>query len=1053
MRLLFPVALLFVVLPEPAAVAQVSQGAIAGTVRDATGAGVPRATVRTVCQDTGRAREVVSSDRGDYSVLALTSGSYVVTAEASGFRAAQLLVRVLVGTTSAADLTLPVEGVSASVSVSAATALARDRYQVAGVITRAQIDSLPLNGRSFLELAKLEPGVTSPVRGTNNRMFVNSLGSGHQTIPRIGNTRVTMDGGSVATIGGIGTVLQVSQDAIDEFQLATVNLDVASGPTTNGAVSVVTRAGANTVRATGFLFYRDDTLAAHPGLVKDVTNPDPFFRRVQGGVSVGAPLYRDRAFAFASYERNNQDGVVAVWPSAPEFLALGGIFPSPFRGNLFTVRVDVQPRTRHHVLLRHSHDDNDAFAPPGSAMPLLPSAWSRIANRVDQSLAGLTSLLSDHAASDVRFSVLSMRTDESPPESKDCAGCFGLGSARSSVQGAGLTFGRNRQGWQDGWRAQLTADVSWQSGRHQLRAGTNWEHSEYTTATISSEPAQLVLWSPLQTRIRNPSMPLPASFETPADILQLPLRSFQAGVGSDANLQRGFRDVRVLDSLRLYAAHAWRLAPRWTVNAGLAWLYEPNVLNHDLTKPDLLIPILGRNGLRPPAARPIGPSPAAGLTWMATSDGKTLVRGGAGHYTDGLSWANSVHLFNERRYLMPLGGGRFVVSGSNVQLGGRTLDFRQPTAFSGQQLLDVLPQVRAGLEAGLPPGNRDFSLRNLNRSKEGANLSDPRYGVPTAIHAGAGVERALSFDIIVSADVVYRRFMHTFVNGIDYNRFYSAAGPVIPACTPAQRADDGAPCSNGPLYFDTTAGRARYRGLLLRLNKRLAAGTQLLAAYAFGSWRGTNGSAVGTVEPTGGRATGFNNDDWFENDGPLATDVRHVLSISGTVGAPAGLDVAFSINAASRPPFSAYVSGLDFNHDGTADDLLPGSRVNQFGSSLNKDDLGRLVAAYNRDYANRVFAVGGTPVAAPEVALPQAYDFNDSFLTVDARLGRTIELGSGSRLFLFAEVFNLFNTANLIGYGGDLSNPTTFGQPGASVSQVFGSGGPRAAQIGARLRF
>jgi hypothetical protein len=171
------------------------------------------------------------------------------------------------------------------------------------------------------------------------------------------------------------------------------------------------------------------------------------------------------------------------------------------------------------------------------------------------------------------------------------------------------------------------------------------------------------------------------------------------------------------------------------------------------------------------------------------------------------------------------------------------------------------------------------------------------------------------------------------------------------------------------------------------------------------------------------------------------------------VGAPAGLEVAFILNATSRPPFSAYVSGLDFNHDGTADDLLPGSRVNQFGRSLDSNDLTRLVLAYNRDHANRVFSVGGTPITAPPVELPQTFDFNDNFLTVDARLGRNFTLGTGARLFVFAEVFNAFNTLNLIGYGGDLSNPATFGQAGASFSQVFGSGGPRAAQFGARLRF
>ena len=439
---------------------------------------------------------------------------------------------------------------------------------------------------------------------------------------------------------------------------------------------------------------------------------------------------------------------------------------------------------------------------------------------------------------------------------------------------------------------------------------------------------------------------------------------------------------------------------------------------------------------------------------MATADGKTRVRAGAGHYVDGTSWVNSIHLLNERRYLMPLGNGRFIVSGANLLFEGRPLDFRQPTSFTGQQLLRLLPGVRAELEAALNPANRDFTLRNLNRAKEGSNLSDPDSDAPSAIHAGFGVQRELPLGIVASADVVYKRFSHTILNGIDYNRYYSASGPVIPACTPAQRNDDRAVCSNGPIYFDTTAGRARYHGLLVRVEKRLSAGTQLLASYALGSYSGTNGSATGTVESTGGRATGFNSDNWIENDGPLPSDLRHVLNVSGMVTVPWRFEVSFNVAAYSRPPFSPYVLGLDFNHDGTSDDLLPGTRVNQFGRGLDKGDLARLVEAYNRDFANRTFSVGGSPVTAPPIVLPPTYDFNDGFFSADVRVGRSFELGAATRrLFLFIEGFNLFNTRNLVDYGSDLSNAASFGRPGAGLSQVFGSGGPRAAQVGARAYF
>ena len=1054
MRSFLTLALALAVFPAATALAQVPYGGITGTIRDVSAAGVPRATVLIVNSDTGQAREVLSSDRGDYAAPDLPPGTYRVAVEAAGFRRTEQSVQVRVGTANVVDLTLQVGNVAETVTVNPSTQLNRDHHQVDGVVSRTQIQSLPLNGRNFLELAKLEPGVTSPVRGTNNRTFIASLGSGLQTIPRVSSARVTMDGANVGTLGGIGTVLQVSPEAIEEFQIATVNLDTSTSFSSNVAVNIVTRAGSNTMRGSGAIFYRDDQMAAHPGLARDPENPDPFFRRVQGGMSLGGPIRSDRAFFFASYERTDQHGVVSVQPSAPEFAPLGGIFPTPLSGNLLMIRIDAQPHLRHHAVFRHGRDDNRAFGPLGAmGTTLLPSAWSEVKNRVDQSLGALTSIVSRRAVNDARFAFLSMSTPDSPAEPKDCPGCFGLGSPRTIVSGAGLTFGQARTVTFEGWRAQLTDDLSLAIGGHQVRFGLTWEHSSIDATLITQEPAQLTLWSPQQVLARNSTIPLPAAFTTVEDVFQLPLRSFQTGVGSDGNLQRGFRATRLLDVIRLYSSDTWRVSPRSTVNFGLSWVYEPNALNYDLSKPALLIPLLGADRLGPPAIRRASVSPLAGWTWMATADGKTLVRTGVGHYVDGTSWVNSIHLVNERRYLMPLGNGRFTVSGANILFEGRPLDFRQPTALTGQQLLNLLPGVRTELEAALRPGNRDFSLRNLNRAKEGSNLADPDYTAPSAIHAGLGVQRELPFGIVASADVVYKRFKHTFLNGIDYNRFYSASGPVIPECTPAQRNDDQAVCSNGPIYFDTTAGRARYRGLLVRVEKRLSAGTQLLASYALGSYSGTNGSATGTVESTGGRATGFNSDNWFENDGPLPSDVRHVLNASGIMMVPWRFEVSFNVAAHSRPPFSPYVLGLDFNRDGTSDDLLPGSRVNQFGHGLDRDDLARLVNAYNRDVANRVFNVGGTPVTAPPIVLPPTYDFNDGFFSADVRVGRSFNLGAARRLFLFVEVFNLFNTRNLVDYGSDASNTATFGQPGAGLSQVFGSGGPRAAQAGARVRF
>ena len=99
--------------------------------------------------------------------------------------------------------------------------------------------------------------------------------------------------------------------------MSTVNFDPATSLTSNGAINIVTRSGGNDYHGSGFSFYRDHNLAAYPALRRDPSNPDPFFQRDQFGSYLGGPIRKDRAFFFASYERNDQRGVISVQPGTP----------------------------------------------------------------------------------------------------------------------------------------------------------------------------------------------------------------------------------------------------------------------------------------------------------------------------------------------------------------------------------------------------------------------------------------------------------------------------------------------------------------------------------------------------------------------------------------------------------------------------------------------------------------------------------------------------------------------------------------------------------------
>jgi len=280
--------------------AQAPTGAIAGAVRDPSGAAVVGGQIKAVSGATGLARTVVSSGQGNYSIPALLAGEYEVSAEAPSFQRLVRTVLVEAGATTTADFALRVGEVTESVTVDAASPqMHYDSHTVGGVVTHSQIEDLPLNGRGFLELAKLEPGVQPPSRTSSNRIFVPVLGAPGGNNGR--GTRVTVDGGSIMAVGNGGSAMGFSQEPVQEFQVSTVNFDLSTGPTFSGAINVVTRSGGNDLHGAAFYFFRDHTLGAYPALSRDPANPNPFFQRRQFGFALGGPIRHDRLFFFTNW--------------------------------------------------------------------------------------------------------------------------------------------------------------------------------------------------------------------------------------------------------------------------------------------------------------------------------------------------------------------------------------------------------------------------------------------------------------------------------------------------------------------------------------------------------------------------------------------------------------------------------------------------------------------------------------------------------------------------------------------------------------------------------
>ena len=281
-----------------AALAQAPVGIISGKVADESGGVIPGASIMIKNKTAGAERQLVSAVDGAFGVSGLPGGLYDVRVEAKGFRTIVREATVETGATTTADIRMLVGEVTEVVSVQAATSqIEYERHAIDGVITRQKIQELPLNGRSFLQLAFLEPGVTvSP--GTTAQY--NSLFSVSVLGAESNKTAITVDGGNVRNAIEGQTQINLSQEMVQEFQLSSANFDLSTGITSSGAVNIVTRGGGNDFHGSGYFFFRDHNMSAYPNLVRSALTPDPFFARATRGSGWAAPSRRTRPFSFST---------------------------------------------------------------------------------------------------------------------------------------------------------------------------------------------------------------------------------------------------------------------------------------------------------------------------------------------------------------------------------------------------------------------------------------------------------------------------------------------------------------------------------------------------------------------------------------------------------------------------------------------------------------------------------------------------------------------------------------------------------------------------------
>jgi hypothetical protein len=233
--------------------------------------------------------------------------------------------------------------------------------------------------------------------------------------------------------------------------------------------------------------------------------------------------------------------------------------------------------------------------------------------------------------------------------------------------------------------------------------------------------------------------------------------------------------------------------------------------------------------------------------------------------------------------------------------------------------------------------------------------------------------------------------------GLDLNHFNSVRGPVIPKCTAAQQNDPQALCTTGPiLAFEPTSNQT-YKGLLLKADKRLSRGLQVLGSYAWSSNTGTAGS--------GGTSTvGLNLDNWHKDPGPLPTDYTHIANLAGVVQLPKRFELGLNFFLLERAAVQRHRWRNRFQRRRDHRRSAAWDYGECVQPGLGRSDVVRLVDAFDQTYAG--YERSSRP-PIPRLTLPASYALGDNFHSLDLQLSQTFLFRDPWRLSLIGEVFNL----------------------------------------------
>jgi len=988
--------------------AQTLGGSLRGAVEDGQGARVASAAIAARLNSSSLARVVSCDDHGNFRMDDLRPGTYRVTVSAHGFANALADVIVAVGAVRDITVTLKPPPISQTVDVHAqSSSITTQTMDIASqvhqsIVSGHDLEALPLPARSFANIAYLAPG-TEPVEPsdpTKARITAVSTGGSSGL-----NNELSVDGGDNSDdyIGGF--LQNFSPDSIQEFAVRTSQEDADTGGTTAGSVMLTTKSGTNEWHGDAAFYERAADLNARFPIENPAPNPKQPFSRQNYVGTLGGAIVGDKFWFFTAFDGVHEDASIAYSPaSITQFdalatLASDGLIPGvssitvpenvpiPFRDYFGSERLDWAQSTKSQWYLRGSSDSyttHNNLVQQGT----LPSTGLLTHNNYFSLVAANQYSFTPRLLGRVLFNASGLHLTQTRNSNLGFALAFPFSSTSLTVSGF-ETFGDNQfatpitffPSQRNQEKYQLRYDLTQEYASHAISVGVNFIHEPVLGGAFPGNTETLYQLP------QNPAFYLNNTAQFISD-MSAGATSSSLGGGFSQDIQR----------MAFYGQDSWRVTHGLTLNYGVRYSTTNGLFIGSgrsqtenpgyITLAALGIPLV--TGSPQDDRKQI--APRIGFALSPGRHGTTVLRGGFGLYYNDLAqngWATA---------------------------------FQAVNALPGT-CVDPVANPSGAENAGCIPGNSAGGT---------ANLIDPGYRTPYAIHISGGAQHSFNGNWSLSADYVHEEGNHAY-------RAYSYIGGTN-LFTPLLAQNDPTQAEVVPnVNVFHSDNRSSYNGLLVHLQGNVRRRLNLIANYTLSkaqTWGCVLGELFDYVNGVCNPLNAFGPGDY----GPSGEDVRQREVVAGTWHAPGGIEVSGLSQAETARPFTITTADnrerIEINGIPTVLDQFRGtpyiqtdlrvSRPLKFGERWTATPFIEFFNLFNRNNsgANYVTNIATLPVPAAEGAAG-----NVTEICASADCSTTVPITSPNQLRLA---------------GGALGD---FFGPGTTV------GIPFAAQVGVRINF